>query len=163
MKEKSLKQNLFKLILPAAGVAALFIALPNTLPAEESKQVIPDKLEINIQAVCQDLPGLDADKKKVGDFSHALHAQKFILGKSGYHSTTYADEFTCAACHTGATSPEEIAEVDRCERIGLTLEASGGAKEYKKQMHAMCIDCHKSMNKAGEKTGPTKCNDCHSK
>lgn len=163
MKRTPSKTNLFRLILPVAGAAAFFLALPNALLADEVKQGIPEKIEINIQAVCPEIQGLDADKKKVSNFSHALHAEKYLLGKSSYHAIPYTDDFTCAACHNGATKTEEILEAERCGRVGAAIEADGGGKDYKKQMHSMCIDCHKGMNKAGETTGPTKCNDCHAR
>lgn len=147
----------------SAGAAAFFLIMPNGLLAEECKTPTPEKIEINIHATCSEIPGLPADTKKTSDFSHKLHTEKYLMGKSGFHSTPYTDDFTCVACHNGATSQEEITGADRCDRLTAAVSGQGGGENYKKQMHSMCVDCHKNMKKAGETTGPTKCTDCHKK
>jgi len=50
----------------------------------------------------------------------------------------------CDSCHSGAT-PSKI-----------TIE-------NKKQGHDLCLACHKTQAKQGNKAAPTKCNQCHKK
>jgi len=38
-----------------------------------------------------------------------------------------------------------------------------GKLEKKQVMDKTCLECHKKMQKAGEKTGPTRCSACHTK
>ncbi|MFZ5760091.1 MAG: cytochrome c3 family protein [Thermodesulfobacteriota bacterium] len=145
-----------------AAAAALFLALPVAATAGE-QQSVADKLPINIQQTCPTIAGLAADSKEVMEFTHALHAEKYLKGKSAFSAIPYSDDFTCAACHLGAKTVADISGKDKCERLAESLEAGGGAAEYKKQMHAICMDCHKNMAKANEATGPVKCGDCHGK
>lgn len=156
-KHISPKKKLFTFFCSTAAAATFFMMLPQGLLAEE----LPEKMDINVQASCADIPGLAADKKKVSGFSHKLHAEKYLIGKSSFHTTPYTDDFTCVACHAGAQSKDELTQADSCARISAAIEAGGGAKNYKKQMHSMCIDCHKGMKKAKETTGPTSCKACH--
>ncbi|RJX36270.1 MAG: hypothetical protein C4531_00160 [Desulfurivibrio sp.] len=139
---------------------ALLLSLPAQLPAAE----LPEKTTINVQTSCSQIAGLDPDKKEVKEFSHKLHAEKYLSGKSAFSAHPYTDAFTCAACHVGAKSAEEITGADKCERLTAAVEQGGGPKKYKEMMHAICQNCHKNMQKAGEsKSGPTKCNECHGK
>ncbi|MCB2180892.1 MAG: cytochrome c family protein [Desulfobulbaceae bacterium] len=152
-------RNLLSFICSAGTVASLMLIQPGGLLADESKQAIPENVDINIQATCPDLAGLSADKKEVKNFSHKLHVEKYLLGESAYHSTPYTDDFTCAACHLTAKSQEEILGSAPCDRLSATIDA----RNYKKQMHSMCLDCHKGMKKAKEATGPTSCKECHNR
>ncbi len=78
-------------------------------------------------------------------------------GKSGpvlfphhLHQTTVKD---CQICH-----------VDFAQKEGA-LEAAKKSKALKKKqvMKATCLKCHRTLKKAGEKTGPTNCKHCHKK
>ena len=70
----------------------------------------------------------------------------------------YSNEFTCAACHIGVTTTEEVQSEAASQRQAEAVEQAGGVKKY---MHGICLDCHKSMKKAKIATGPTSCKGCH--
>lgn len=159
------QKKMYRLIGTVAA-AAMLLTLPAGLSAGEEKQAaaMTEKVTINIQASCPQIAGLEQDKKEVKEFSHKLHAEKYLPGRSAFAASPYSDEFTCVACHTGAQSKEGLLAADKCERLTAAVEAGGGPKNYKQTMHAICQECHKKMQKAGEKAaGPTKCAECHGK
>ncbi len=161
-KETQKKKTFFRSLYQTGAAAALAVLLTQPIATNAAwAGEIPEKIDINIQATCPDIAGIKADKKKVTAFTHALHAEKYLKGKSAYSSTPYTDEFTCAACHVGAKAAPDITGTDKCDRQTTVISGAGGGKDYKKQMHGMCIDCHKKMKKATETTGPTKCKACH--
>jgi len=161
-KDSARKKYSLRTMLGSACAVAMLLALPAQLVAGEGQ--IPEKITINVQASCPQIAGLDQDKKEVKEFSHKLHAEKYLIGKSAYAAYPYTDAFTCAACHIGAQSPEMIINADKCERLTAAIDKEGRPKKYKQMMHSICQKCHKNMQKAGEsKTGPTKCNECHGK
>jgi len=81
---------------------------------------------------------LDGGKKAIIDFPHHLH------------QNTIGD---CNACHN--VFPQTA---------GIIKDLKIQGKLKKKQvMNKTCIKCHKAKKKAGEKTGPTKCSQCHVK
>ncbi|OKY74245.1 MAG: hypothetical protein BM485_14580 [Desulfobulbaceae bacterium DB1] len=161
-KQQSHPKKISAKLFCLTGAAAIFLMAPVSLLAGETPS-LQEKVNINIQQACPSIAGLAADNKEVKEFTHALHAEKYLKGKSGFSAIPYTDDFTCAACHQGAKTAEEISGADKCERLTASIGAGGGAAEYKKQMHAVCMDCHKNMAKAGEKSGPSKCNECHGK
>jgi len=81
---------------------------------------------------------LDGGKKGNIDFPHHLHQN--VIGD-------------CNACHN--VFPQTA---------GIIKDLITQKKLKKKQvMNKTCIKCHKEKKKAGEKTGPTKCSQCHVK
>ena len=81
---------------------------------------------------------LDGGKKGNIDFPHHLH------------QNATGD---CNACHN--VFPQTA---------GIIKDLITQKKLKKKQvMNKTCIKCHKEKKKAGEKTGPTKCSQCHVK
>lgn len=152
-------------MIGSAWAVAILLTLPaDPAAAGEANPAgqMPEKITINVQASCPQIADLDPDKKQVKEFSHKLHAEKYLLGKSAFAAHPYTDAFTCAACHAGAQSSEAITGADKCQRLTEAIKAGGGPKKYKETMHAICQNCHKNMQKAGEKKpGPTKCNECH--
>jgi hypothetical protein len=138
-----------------AGIAPAYGAEGNG-PAEE----VSETVDINIQDGCPSIPGLPQDSKAVKGFSHRLHAEKYLRESAGF-SGTPEGAFVCAACHSGAKSPEDISGESACDRLSERLSESGGAQNLKKYFHDMCMTCHKDMGRAGQKTGPVKCAGCH--
>lgn len=59
----------------------------------------------------------------------------------------------CNVCHD--FFPQEKDAIDR-------LKADGKLKK-KQVMNKLCTKCHKEKKKAGEKTGPVTCKQCHIK
>ena len=81
---------------------------------------------------------LDGGKKGVVDFPHHLHQN--AIGD-------------CNACHSVLP-----------KTAGIIKELKIQKKLKKKQvMNKTCIKCHKEKKKAGVKTGPTSCSQCHVK
>lgn len=81
-------------------------------------------------------------KKPAVNFSHAKHAA-FDCTKCHH---TFKGEGTpqkCAACHTDVKEGKKL--------------------DNKKAAHQTCRGCHRDMKKAGKKTGPTPCSQCHKK
>ena len=65
-------------------------------------------------------------------------------GTVTFTHTEHGKKMDCSACHTTAT-PEKI------------------AIENKKQGHDLCLACHKTEKKQGNKAAPTSCKQCHVK
>jgi hypothetical protein len=66
------------------------------------------------------------------------------------HQTVLED---CAICHE--VFPQEKGAIEK-------LKAEGKLKR-KQVMNKLCTACHKQKKRAGEKTGPVSCKDCHVK
>jgi Cytochrome c7 and related cytochrome c len=81
---------------------------------------------------------LDGGNKGAVDFSHKLHQD--ATGD-------------CSTCHD--VFPKEAGVIKN-----LIVQ---GTLKKKQVMNKTCIKCHRTMKKAGEKTGPTKCSACHMK
>lgn len=160
MKQNRLTPTTQLLKGAALTLAAVMLFQTPLLAADQEK--IPDTIDINIQATCPDLPGLTKDKKEVKGFKHAAHAE-YVKGNQEFANRPYTDAFTCAACHPGTTDQATIINQPAGERLANTIGANGGGKNYKKFIHANCVDCHKKMKKAKKTTGPTSCKQCHSK
>jgi len=123
---------------------------------------IPPTININTQLNLPGIAGLPKDKKHVNSFSHQKHAETYLKGKAKFSSNPYTDEFTCAACHPGSTSREDLLSASPSTRLGEALNKQGGPKKLKKYFHGICRSCHKKLHKAGLKSGPTNnCKDCH--
>ncbi len=78
---------------------------------------------------------ISSGKKKSINFPHKTH------------QTVLKD---CSICH--AVFPKEQNSIKK-------MIDSGSLK--KKQVMNKCKKCHKTMKKAGQKTGPTSCGSCH--
>ena len=159
-----MKKNLtiYKL-LSCIGITSLILgAAAINVFANENKSM-PETINLNIQTNHAEISGLPEDKKSVNNFTHRKHAEEYLPGNSAYAENTFEDSFTCAACHAGTANAEEITGVIAQERLLASLNKSGGPKKLKNYFHGICLNCHKSMKKANMHTGPTKCNDCHSR
>ncbi len=64
------------------------------------------------------------------------------------HQNTLSD---CNICH--AQFPQNSGAIDSLKKSG---------KLEKKGVMNTCLKCHRDMAKAGKKTGPTSCKQCHS-
>lgn len=81
---------------------------------------------------------LDGGKSGPVDFNHHLH-QAVVKD--------------CQVCH--ADFAQEEGALDAAKAAG-TLKA-------KQVMNKTCLTCHRAKKKAGEKSGPVSCKDCHQK
>ncbi len=146
----------------AAICGAIVLTVPRGVLAEAgADRQIPETLAINLQKQCPDIKGLPADKKSVKAFTHAKHAAEYLKGKEKFSKVPYTDGFTCAACHAGARTPDEITPETVCDAMSAELEKTGGARKMANHFHNTCKACHSAMKKAGEKTGPVSCKGCH--
>ena len=68
------------------------------------------------------------------------------------HGTHQTSLGKCDACH--GMFPQEKGVIDK-------RKADGSLKS--KAVMNQCTGCHKDMQKAGERTGPTSCRACHQK
>ncbi|MBN2808344.1 MAG: cytochrome c3 family protein [Deltaproteobacteria bacterium] len=87
---------------------------------------------------------MDGAKKPAVTYSHAKH------------TVAVPD---CKACHhtwSGEGAPKKCGECHTAKAEGKKLDMKGA-------LHKNCKGCHSDMKKAGKKTGPTGCNDCHKK
>lgn len=66
------------------------------------------------------------------------------------HQNTLKD---CQICH--ALFPQEQGGIERLKKTGELVK--------KQVMNKHCINCHKATQKAGNRSGPTKCSKCHLK
>ena len=60
----------------------------------------------------------------------------------------------CNTCHS--IFPQEKGAIEK-------LKAEGQLKKKSDVMNKLCTKCHKAKKKAGEKTGPVTCKQCHIK
>jgi hypothetical protein len=123
----------------------------------------PDKITINAQDEYSAII-TKKDKKKVENFPHRMHQEKFLTGNEQYSNFKYSDDYTCAGCHHTTKPGEQPISCLKCKDVNKMLAKVGGADKFEKIYHENCRDkCHKNMAKAGKKSGPTKCKDCHGK
>ncbi len=80
---------------------------------------------------------LAGGKKGPVPFNHALHQR--VTGD-------------CAVCHKDFSK----------EPGALEKAKAAGKLKARQVMNKTCIDCHRTKQKAGEKSGPVGCNACHS-
>lgn len=134
------------------GMASLTFALDNG----------PEKINLNAQ---ESNPKVitKKDAKKVEGFPHKVH-QTGLKGKQKYAVNKFEDDWTCGACHHTSKKGEQPTACLNCKEVNKMLEKVGGADKFEKIYHDTCRDgCHKAMEKDKQKTGPTKCKDCHGK
>lgn len=81
---------------------------------------------------------LDGGRKGAVDFPHSAHQK--ALGD-------------CNACH----------DVFPMEKGSIKNLIEQKKLKKKQVMNKTCIKCHRTMKKAGDKTGPTGCSKCHTK
>lgn len=160
---KKLSPHKLKKSMIWIGAAAIAMSLSTMNAYGDATNSPPEILTLNVQANHADLEGLPKDKKSVNNFSHRKHAEEYLKGNGGYGAQSFTDAFTCAACHLGATSREEVSGVAPKERLLKALNNKGGPEKLKEYFHGICQSCHKAMAKADKATGPTKCSGCHSR
>lgn len=49
------------------------------------------------------------------------------------------------------------------KKANVIVEMKAEGKLKKKQVMNQCLDCHKAMKKANQKSGPVSCKQCHKK
>jgi hypothetical protein len=96
--------------------------------------------------------GLDAHGGKMGPEEIMLSGgtKKDVAFPHEAHQKTLKD---CMVCHD--LFPQTHGSIQ-----ALIKE---GKLKKKKVMNSKCVNCHKTMKKAGKKTGPIKCSTCHVK
>ncbi|MBU0682192.1 MAG: cytochrome c family protein [Proteobacteria bacterium] len=119
---------------------------------------IPEKVDINLQASNPALSETYKDSKSVPGFSHAKHATILLKENSAHVGRIYDNQSSCTACHAGVESGEDIQSEATKQKQRAGVNDAGGVKNY---MHALCLECHKSLKKEGLTTGPTSCSGCH--
>ena len=82
------------------------------------------------------------------------------------HNVDY--KIACADCHhvykEGKNVYKEGDSVQKCSECHDALKSKGKVKKLMLAYHKNCQGCHKQLEKADKKAGPTKkCNDCHEK
>lgn len=131
-------------VLAVAAFSFAFLAIARGPVAAEEKEMLTAPMEEIV-----------IDGKKPARFSHRTHLDL---------------EITCGACHHDAEhqplTAETIAGMEnarklKCESCHNEDFADSKLNSKKLVFHARCKECHK--NGVGEKTGPTKCTDCHLK
>ncbi len=147
--------------LAMAGALMLGGWVPVMAGPVSVKSGIPETLDLNVQKMCPGIKGLPRDRKQVRAFSHRAHALEYLKGNEQYSTRPYTDEFTCSACHEGASSIAGIEGVPACEQLEKELMKAGSIKNPSKYFHKTCKSCHKKMKKAGKTTGPVSCKGCH--
>ena len=105
--------------------------------------------EINIKA-----DAFPKHKKGPVKFTHQKHNVEYKIA--------------CADCHhvyeEGKNVWTEGQPVQKCSACHDPLKSEGKVKKLMLAYHRNCQGCHKALEKAEKKTGPTrKCNDCHEK
>jgi hypothetical protein len=107
----------------------------------------PDELKIKSDAFTK-------YKKGAVQFTHKKHSVDYKIA--------------CAECHhvykEGKNVFKEGDPVQKCSACHDAVKSKGKVKKLMLAYHRNCQGCHKQLEKAGKKTGPTrKCNDCHEK
>jgi hypothetical protein len=148
-----------------AFVCLLLMGMQAKIMAENlgAEEGFIEVMDINLQAECPSIQGLPVDHKDMKGFNHKAHVKEYLTGNSSFSGAQYDDNFTCAACHPGTSSQDEIYREPVCDRLSGALAAAGGPQNLKKYYHKVCLECHKNMHKAEKTTGPVKCKGCHTK
>ena len=141
------------------ALGAIFLA-PQAANAGQINSM-PKILNLNAQANYTDIAGLPKDKKHVNSFRHQKHAEVYLKGMAKFSQNPYQDAFTCAACHPGASSRQELLSTPPGAELSAALNKKGGPGQLRNYFHNICRNCHKKMKKAGLATGPTNCKGCH--
>ena len=122
----------------------------------------PDTIDLNAQIRHKGVSVVpDEDKKQVKGFTHRSHQNEYMKGNQEFSVFKYDDDFTCSGCHHGTKKGEQPGSCLQCKMVDKMVEKVGG--KFQDIFHKSCRECHKAMDKAGKKTGPTKCNDCHNR
>jgi Ni/Co efflux regulator RcnB len=137
----------------ALGVVLAFaVAMAQTTKSGE----VQDNLVIQAKVK----PSEKLTKPGVG-YSHKKHSEEYTNEKGA--------KIGCAECHhvyqDGKNTWKEGDKVQKCAECHEMKPAKTGKGlplKLQTAMHTNCQDCHKALEKAKKKTGPTKtCNDCH--
>ncbi len=87
------------------------------------------------------------NKKPAVEFQHKTHAN-----------------YKCQQCHHTWDGKGTPAKCTSCHTLkGKDKAAKAYVAFHKGNKERSCVGCHKDLKKAGKKTGPTKCGDCHKK
>lgn len=113
--------------------------------------VILVTLGFNVQA--GDPASIPADKEVI-EFATMLGTVTF-----GHKAHASLEGVECKACHHTATEGAPMMACHMCHKSPST-----GAPEPKDAFHKVCQGCHKEMEAAGKKSGPSaNCTKCHVK
>ncbi len=93
--------------------------------------------------LAMDYPGAKAKYAPI-KFNHSTHAA--LACEKCHHKMNEASDMKCTSCHS-----------DTSKAAKRNPEGYDYAFHNRKS-ESSCVGCHKSM-----KSGPTKCNDCHTK
>jgi len=82
------------------------------------------------------------------------------------HNVDY--KIACTECHhaykEGVNVYKEGDPVQKCSACHDPVKSEGKVKKLMVAYHRSCQGCHKALEKAGERAGPTtKCTQCHEK
>ena len=84
------------------------------------------------------------------------------------HGTHMEGELECTDCHHDYKDGKNILNEDELEEGNSTVKCAychGGKTEndynLREAFHKQCMGCHRKLDKAGEKTGPRLCGECH--
>ncbi len=88
------------------------------------------------------------NKKAPVVFSHKIHADLYKCEQCHHTWDGKGTPKKCTDCHT-------LKGKDKAPKAFIAF--------HKGKADKSCVTCHKDLKKAGKKTGPTKCNDCHKK
>ncbi|MCD6429731.1 MAG: cytochrome c3 family protein [Deltaproteobacteria bacterium] len=84
------------------------------------------------------------------------HKKPAVVYNHEKHSAATPDCKTCHHTWDGKDAPKKCSECHTAKKDGKKLSS-------KDALHKNCKGCHKTMKKAGKKTGPTSCKKCHKK
>jgi len=132
-------------ILVTLGVMvfiAMFVGVGALIAADA-----PDEISIQSKA-------FETHKKGPVNLSHKKHAVDY--------------EIACTDCHHVFEDGKNVFKkgdpVQACSECHDPEKSEGNVKKLMLAYHKNCQGCHKDLEKAGKRTGPTrKCNDCHAK
>ncbi|HDZ23812.1 MAG TPA: hypothetical protein ENH70_04655, partial [Desulfobacteraceae bacterium] len=120
-----------------AVLCLLLMGMQTQIMADDgsAEEGLAEVVDINFQAKCPSMQGLPEDRKDVKGFNHTAHAKEYLKGNSSFSFAQYDGSFTCAACHPGTISQDEISREPVCDRLSGILAAAGGPKNLKKYYH----------------------------
>lgn len=89
------------------------------------------------------------NKKPAVEFPHKVHADLYKCKQCHHTWDGKGTPAKCTSCHT-------LKGKDKAPKAYIAFH-------HKTAKERSCTACHKDLKKAGKKTGPTKCGDCHKK
>ena len=130
-----------KRICVISGIMSIFALTLSVLIAQ------PEKITLN------NIEAFKTKERPAVEFPHGIHME---------------GDLDCTDCHHNYKDGKNILNEDDLEEGSSSVKCAGchaGENEnnynLRQAFHKQCMGCHRKLDKAGKKTGPRLCGECH--